>query len=425
MLKIFLIILSVFSVSFALTIDEAVQKALENNWTLKSYIKMTEAERLKIESAKSAKMPTFFLDSSYTLLDDKKEISFSLAPGVNSSMTQVEKKFFESNMGFRYNIFTGGAVSSNIEIKKAEYEAALYDVDEFKNFLIYSTKKRYIEVLKAQSILKIATKHKESLKSHYRDVQKLLENGMVAKIDLLQTNVKLKEAEQEVTNAENILNIAISVLNNLLGNPIEEEMTPFEPDIKLPAVFSLNIMMDDAINSRKNIKAMSAKISALESSKKIITAEYLPKIYFAGGYKYSNQNDMVEPKGGFFAQLGLKMEIEWNKPTKDRQSVNSLIVGLISRKLQMISDVRLSVKNAYESLNSVRNNLDVAKSAIDEAEEYYRIVKLKYANGLGSNSDVLDAEALYTSAIGSERNAYYEVLEKYFMLEYSVGKALR
>lgn len=425
MLKIFFLILSVCSASFALTIDEAVQKAMENNWTLKSYIKMTEAEKIKIESAKSAKMPIFFLDSSYTLLDDKKEISFSLAPGVNSSITQVERDFFESNIGIRYNIFTGGAISSNIQIKKSEYEKALHDFGEFKSFLVYSTKKSYIEVLKSQSFLKIAQKHLESLKNHYKDIQKLLENGMVAKIDLLQTNVRLKEAEQKLTNTESNQNLAVSALNNIMGSPIDEEVTIVEPDVKLPSGFNLNAMMDEAARKRGNIKSISAQISALENSKKVITSEYLPKIYVAGGYKYSNQNDMVDPKGGFFAQLGLKMEVEWDRASKEKQTLNSSISGLVNKRLQMISEVKLSVKSAYESLNSAINNLDVAKSAIEESEEYYRIVKLKYENGLSSNSDVLDAEALYISTLESERNAYYEVLEKYFMLEYAVGKDLR
>ena len=421
MIRILIVFMSFCSASFALTIDEAVQNAIENNWTLKSHQKITDSESLKIDSAKSSRMPIFFFDSSYTLLDDKKEISFSLAPGLNSSMTQVERDFFESNIGLRYNIFTGGAISSSIQIKKAEYERALHEFGEFKSFLIYNTKKSYIEALKAQSILKIAQKHLESLKNHYKDVQKLLENGVVAKIDLLQTNVKLKEAEQKLTNAKSNQNLAISALNNIMGSPIEDEVAIVEPDIKIPSTFNLNTMMDEAVG----IKAISAKISALESSKKAIVSEYLPKIYIAGGYKYSNQNNMVEPKGVFFAQLGVKMEVEWNKASKDKQTVNSSISGLVNQRLQMISEVKLSVKSAYESLNSAINNLYVAKSAIDEAEEYYRIVKLKYENGLISNSDVLDAEALYISALESERNAYYEVLEKYFMLEYAVGKDLR
>jgi len=426
-MKKILLILLISSSVFALNIDEAVQNALQNNHILKFYESSVKSSKFDTESSKSLQMPSFFLDSSYTLLDEEKKLNVEIAPGITSSMTQVKDKYFDASVGIKYNIYAGGAISSNIKINRHKEESAKQNYLEFKNELIFQVKKQYTEILKLLSQREIAQKHIDALNRHYLDVQNFYKEGIVAELDLLQTDVKLKEAKQSLNRIDNYIKVAKSALNLLINGNVEKSdfsLTELNLNI-IDKTINIANLYEEAVKNRPIIKQIESEINALNESKKTIKSDYLPKIYAAGGYTYNNQNDEISPKGGFFGKLGIQMNIDWNYPTKKLNSVSEKIIALNQQRLNTILKVKLEVKEAYEMYQTALLNLEVAKAAVDEAEEYYRVIKLKYENGLSSNSDVLDGQALLTTARSNEKNAYYDLFIAYFQIEKTIGKNLR
>lgn len=426
MWKIFLI-LSFCSVSFALTIDEAVKKGLENNYLLKSYESAVKSGEYETEAAGALKMPSLFFDSSYTIMDEEKKLDARIAPGISSSMTQVKDNYFDATVGLKYNIFTGGAATSNVRLNKYSEQSSRLDLLEFKNSLIFEIKKSYINILKLLAYKDIALSHHNSLNGHYNDVEKFYKQGIVAQIDLLQTNVKLKEAKQNLTKMENLVKVAKSGLNVLINNSAENN----EPDIQnigninFDNISDINLLYTEAIRRRPIIKMLDAQVSALKESKNIQKSGLMPKIYAVAGYSYNNQNDDITPKGSFFGKIGVNFTLDWNYPLRKIDSTNEKIVSLNRKKSGVMSQIELQVKEAFENFQTASENLEVAQSAVKESREYFRIIKLKYENGLASNTDVLDAEAMLTSALNSERNAYYDLLLAYFQIEKTTGRNLR
>lgn len=413
---------------FALTIDEAVESAINNNHLLKALKSETKSSQYETEAAKSLNMPSIFFDTSYTLLDDEKKLTVQMAPGISTSVTQVKDNYFDANVGVKYNIYSGGAISSNINIKRLREKATNENFLEFKNNLIFQVKKSYVETLKLIALKDIAISHYNALESHYNDIQKFYAQGLVAQIDLLQTNVKLKEAKQYLTKIESQINVAKSSLSMLIRDNIDSkdieitEIKVFDYD---DVTFNLQDLYEKAVNNRPVIKQLNTEIAALKESKNLIKSDFNPKIYVAAGYSYSNQNDDIEPKGGFFGKLGLNFDLQWNKPSKEISAVSEKIIALNQKRLNTILQIKLEVKDAFENYITARENLKVAKTALKEAEEYFRIVKLKYSNSLASNSDVLDAEAMLTSALNNEKNAYYDLIISYYQIEKTIGNNLR
>ncbi|MBZ4672373.1 MAG: hypothetical protein JG762_603 [Deferribacteraceae bacterium] len=426
-MKKILLMLLVSSNIFALNIDEAVQNALQNNHILKFYESSVKSSKYDTESSKSLQMPSFFLDSSYTLLDKEKKLNVEIAPGITSSMTQVKDKYFDATVGIKYNIYTGGAVSSNININRYKEESVKQNYLEFKNELIFQVKKQYAEILKLLAQKEIAQRHLDALNNHYSDVKNFYKQGIVAELDLLQTDVKLKEAKQSLTKIDNYIKVAKSALSLLINSNIESSDFPLTElnQNTIEKTIKIDTLYEEAVKNRPIIKQIEAEINALNESKKTIKSGYLPKIYAAGGYTYNNQNDEISPKGGFFGKLGIQMNIDWDYPTKKLKSVSEKLIALNQQRLNTILKVKLEVKEAYETYQTALLNLEVAKSAVDEAKEYNRIIKLKYDNGLASNSDVLDGQALLTTALSNEKNAYYDLFITYFQIEKTIGKNLR
>ncbi|MCB4203848.1 TolC family protein [Deferribacterales bacterium Es71-Z0220] len=255
-MKKILLMLLVSSNIFALNIDEAVQNALQNNHILKFYESSVKSSKYDTESSKSLQMPSFFLDSSYTLLDKEKKLNVEIAPGITSSMTQVKDKYFDATVGIKYNIYTGGAVSSNININRYKEESVKQNYLEFKNELIFQVKKQYAEILKLLAQKEIAQRHLDALNNHYSDVKNFYKQGIVAELDLLQTDVKLKEAKQSLTKIDNYIKVAKSALSLLINSNIESSDFPLTElnQNTIEKTIKIDTLYEEAVKNRPIIK---------------------------------------------------------------------------------------------------------------------------------------------------------------------------
>ncbi|TYB34903.1 MAG: TolC family protein [Flexistipes sinusarabici] len=412
----------------ALTIDEAVQKGLANNFGLKSQSSVIKSSKYRLKASQAGMMPSLILESSHTKTDRTQKNKISLpSPAVpDISMTQVEQEYTEAMAALKYDIYTGGAVTHDIKSKKLNYNYEKLIFDEKKQKLIYNIRVAFINILKQKSLLKSAKQEVSALKSHMQDVIDLAEEGLVPELDKLHTQVKLRMAQQKVTALKGDLKTAKSHLYSLMGMDSYNDETTIE---KIDNIKTLQLNPEElfkmAEKNRPILKALQIKYRSVLQSAQASKSGYKPKVYVMGGYKYSDMNESVEPRDNAFIQAGMSFKLDW---TKDFNVVNSLkqkAYSIADTRRDTILQIRTEVKKAFEDMQSALENKDVARTAIKEAKEYYRIMKLKYKNTLATNTDLLDAEAMLTKAREDFTIAFYNYAESIYALEKAVGRPLR
>ena len=87
--------------------------------------------------------------------------------------------------------------------------------------------------------------------------------------------------------------------------------------------------------------------------------------------------------------------------------------------------VRLDVRNCYNNLREAEKRIHTTKVAVTEAEEDYRIAQVRYANGVGTNTDVMDAEVALTTARNNYNTAMYDYNTSHNALMTSMGVEAR
>ncbi|KAA0258034.1 TolC family protein [Deferribacter autotrophicus] len=409
---------------YALTLDEAVNKALKNNFYLLSKEKELNSKKYEINAADAAKYPSLFFNATYTLLDEKKTQPFT-TPFFSQEITMSEKEYFDIFTGLKLNLYTGGLITSNIKIKKLEYESAKSMLSEEQLNIIFNTKKAYLDILRLYANKKIAEDYIKSLTRHLHDVKLMYDQGLVPYIDILQTEVKLSEAKQKLTIVTNNIKVAKSHLSTLMGEKLNDSYQVESISYKIPDKLLINHLYSIAEKNRPILQSLKTQIKLADQMVTATKSQFKPKIYLLGGYKYSDMLENVDPKGNFLIQAGISFNLDWNKPFKETEAKKEIKYAIIKNKEDIKLKVLLEVKKAIEDLNSAEDNLKVAKDAVAKAKEYHRILNLKYKEGLANNSDLLDAEAMLTEALMREKNAYYDIIEKYFAIEKAIGKELR
>ncbi|MGB9730427.1 TolC family protein [Calditerrivibrio nitroreducens] len=398
---------------------------MKNNLLLKSQEHIINSKIYLLDSAKSDNYPSIVADYTYTLMDDKKELSMKTVGGT-MKFTQVEQNYSNFNIGIQYNLYTGGLISALVDISKKTVDINKVDYQELSNEIKYNIKNAYITILELYSIKDLYKAEIDSLTAHAKDVELLYNQGLAAKIDILHTSVKVRDVEKKIFEIDNNIKIAKYNLKMLVGEDPDDnyEISDLKEDF-LNTQLNENDIISNAYKNRPLIQKLEMELSNLKKSVELEKSSYLPKAFLYGGYNYNDSNDAVDPKGGFLVQAGLKFNLEWNKPFKKIGAKKEEIFAFENRIRDTKLKLKVSVQKSIEDFYTARKTYEVAQTQLKEAEEYYRVTELKYKNGLASNTDLLDAEAMFTSAKVSLKKAYYNVIRSFYRIELESGSEVR
>jgi outer membrane protein TolC len=103
---------------------------------------------------------------------------------------------------------------------------------------------------------------------------------------------------------------------------------------------------------------------------------------------------------------------------------NNELASLKITRDKVVDTVRLDVKDAYLNLQSSLQQIEVTKTAVNQAEENLRLQRLRYQEGVGTALEVLDAVTLLTTVQTNTWKALYGFDRAEAMLLFSMGRDL-
>ena len=92
------------------------------------------------------------------------------------------------------------------------------------------------------------------------------------------------------------------------------------------------------------------------------------------------------------------------------------------RLVDLRSMIALEVRQAWFTLQEARARTEVARGAVEQAEENLRIANQQYAAGLVNSTRVLEAEALRVQSLGNRENAALDASIAQLRLARTVGR---
>ncbi|EDP73717.1 TolC family protein, partial [Hydrogenivirga sp. 128-5-R1-1] len=194
-----------------------------------------------------------------------------------------------------------------------------------------------------------------------------------------------------------------------------------EVKIEIPKNIKLKDLEKVAIKSRPILRALDKSKKQLDFYEKIQKSQFLPKVLAQGKYSYTNQYPYLDPKGNFSASIALSINFQGIKPYYSSLKVKEEKSKLSLKIEELRNNIKLQVKTAYENFLVAEKNLKIAESSLQEAKQYYDMVKQQYKNQLASMTDLLNAESYYTSAKNNKTISYYQLLKSLIDLETAVG----
>ncbi|MGD9082318.1 MAG: TolC family protein, partial [Desulfobacterales bacterium] len=212
------------------TLQQTIDKAMKANLSLKisrQEIKAAEAEK---NAQRTRFFPTFSATYQYNRMDEGASI------GGFATASKDEYSFISS---VSQPIFTGFSILRQYDIANLGLDAAEVKEKLVRQEIILEAKTTYFTLLKAQKLRKIAEQTVIQIDAQKNVAENFYQVGMSPLNDLLQAQVELANAKQELIVAKNTMENAESDFNTLLRRPINTpvtvkdilDYTPFEKDL--------------------------------------------------------------------------------------------------------------------------------------------------------------------------------------------------
>jgi outer membrane protein TolC len=401
-----------------ITLDQAVNMALTNNPTGKIAVFEFEAAKGALTAARSYRWPTLSYNhkDAWTWYGEKY---------IDSNYPTKDHNYvydnFSNALTLNWTVWAGNKIESQVSQAKLALDSSQWGIASARQTLKYNATDAYFKLMAARNAVKLSEESVERLEKYLQDVQVQYRVGVVAKVDVLRSEVSLAQARQTLIEARNLYDLAMANLNNIIGLPLTTNIG-IKGDLTYEKYEqALAACEDTALRQRPEIFQYTDAVKSAQEAITIARAGYLPTVtataqaawyndQFPGGQNYNwtiylTTNWNILDSG--LTAGNLKKAVETHKKAQEqlRQTVDS---------------VRLDVRSTYLSLQSFDQSIQTSKASVGLAEEDYRIKVIRYRAGVGTNLDVLDAQVALTTA----KNNYLLAMYNYNNYRAKLDKAM-
>jgi len=387
----------------AYTIDEATAVARAENPDIAIARKKVQAARGGFIEARSGFLPSLTSSGLY----DKRQ---------TQSETGLRQEDYNAILRLDQNLYTGGAVTSQVAIAQLNIDKANYDLQEIISRVTMDVRIAFNELLLNRAKVHVREESVRVLDEELNNQQERLSAGIVSKLNVQRAEVALANERPELFNAQTDLKNSYLRLAELLGTDVRPgaEAPPFEVSGELqyrPNHPDLSNCLARADANRPVIKARQKDIVIEERQYVLDRSAMRPHVRAFSGYEaYSERDPAVGPEFNYGGVVGINAT--WNIfdgfATKGRMQATrarrgAAVEALAAARRSVASEVR----SAFFDLQQAERVLESETKNVQTADEALEMSKGNFAAGLGTQLDVLQAASDVTRTRTTRLSAIY------------------
>lgn len=418
-----------------LTLEDCIKYALENNEQVK--IKQLDRQIAEAEVRKTISMGlpqanvngglnyNFELQKS---LIDISTIDPSVPPGTEQEVSFVQD--YDGNIGLAVDqLIFDGSYFVGLQAARTYRELSTKEHQKSKIDIVESVSKAYYNALIAEEQLELLEKNIDRLDTLLNETREMYEAGFAEKVDVDRIRVNYNNLKVELSRTRQLKDVSRKLLKFQMGMDLNQPIVLMENledvQVHVPVVpvenFDYNQRIEySQLQTNRNLAYLDMKNNKVQ---------YLPKLYARFGYGWNTASAtgsdlFVSRRWLDNGAIGITASIPifdgFLKSNKIQQ--NRLQVEQIENQMSYVEkSIDLEIEQSKISLNSQLETLEVQKQNVELAQEVYDISKVKYQEGVGSNLEVIDADASLKEAQTNYLNALYQAITSQIELKKALG----
>ncbi|MBU0769212.1 MAG: TolC family protein [Proteobacteria bacterium] len=387
------------------TLKQTIESAIKANLGLKSSKEETAAALAVKKAQRTQFFPTFSTSYGYNRFDTET---------VSGGSIVVLKEEYSFVTSFSQPIFAGFSLLRQYDIAKLGLDRAQVREQLKRQDIILDAKNAYFQLLQTQKLHDIAQKTVVQISAQKEVADNFYQVGMTPLNDLLQAEVELANAKQELIVAKNNLDNSESNFNTLLRRPINAPVVLKDILDYSPFEETLEYCLLKAEKNRFEIKIADMEVEIAQKELDLTKKDYYPSIDLQGNYfKYGTEWDVNGGEGiydpdGWNIQAVAKWNFwEWGRTSYGVKEKHSRLSQAQFQKEEILDNIHLEVKTAYLRTQEAERAIKTVEKAIEQAKENFRINQERYKEQISTQTDVLIAQTLLSKTMTNYYNALY------------------
>jgi outer membrane protein TolC len=380
--------------TFELTIDQAVEIALQKNRNYQTARRSLSAAASSYRSALSQYYPTITggLAGSY-------EGSRAGAQGAEAGVQKQITSGLE--IGASLPLDLSGAINRSVQqalnsllISKAQYVSSSQDLV----VLVYN---EYYSALRAKETIAINKAQVEYARDQLGIAEANLRAGRVPEVDVLTAKVQLRNEEQNLKASEGEYEIRLANLRNTLLLDQQAKITLVSELRYEPGSFEYEASIKEALETRLEVKIAELNLENAKIALKSTYDPYRPTLNVTGGYGYvysgSSVSDAIEnrpdePSWSATASISIPIFIFDGGATRESITRANLSLSQAQSDFDQVKDdIQLEIRNELTSLENSSERVKIMQDSAALARESLRITELRYQLGKTSYLELTNA----------------------------------
>jgi len=325
-------------------------------------------------------------------------------------------------------VFLGGAIIAYNKMTDIGEDMMRNSADAQLQSTLYDIDKAYWQVISLKHKKRLAEAYLALVKKLDDDVHKMIDEGVATRSDGLSVDVKVNEAEMQVTQVNDGLVLSKMLLCQLCGLSLEEPIVLAEEDVEDLAVDNALPLFntEEAVGNRPEIRMLQNTVDLSRQATNILKAANLPQVALVGGYTISNPNlfNGFERKFGGMWNVGVLVRVPiWNwgdVAYKIRASKGATaIAGLEMNEAR--EKITLQISQSKFRVTEAGKKLDMARTNIKRAEENLRTANLGFSEGVIQPVTVMEAQTAWLQAMSQKIDAEIDVKLSQVSLQKAIG----
>lgn len=393
------------------TLEAAWRHALRDAPLLKAGAFNVDAASSSAVAARAQYGPSASLGASYVARQSKQSFRIAgsnLLPG-GGTFPFAQREGVGLHAAVQMPVYYSGRIYYEVLARESEAAVAQHEQAEDVLNLKMQVAVAFLEVLRAESRLRTAATHEQSVESHLEAVKKRRRNEQVSQHDLLVAEVSMSDARVATFHARAELDGARATYNRLLHRPLELPVKLLEPTLS-PVPWQLPQATQLAVSQRPEIARLRAEIEAFRHQGDVVLAANRLQISLRAGYDFQ-ENRYQTPQGlGSVGVNGSWNFFDSGRARAERNSRLQRADALAQLRDDLEQQIQLEVKRAWLDWGDCWNRLQLLQKSVEQAGENLRVARNRFQNGWSTNTEVLEAESFYTRTCASFHEARYDAM---------------
>lgn len=408
-----------------MTIEQLFELADKNSKDIQLHNLMINEADQAVKVAKNKLLPTIDAKAEFSYIGDGVMTDRDFSNGIHADMPHFGNSFV---LKASQVVYSGGAISGNIERSKLEAVKARHEYDISRQNLRFLLLGYYLDLFQLNNQKIVYERNVEQTQILVKDMRVAYDQGTALKSDITRYELQLQNLQLGLTATKNKINVINYKLATTLGLDSDAVILP-----DTTALFNMTVerkMENDWMEESKftpQMELANTEIEICRNNERLVKAEKLPKVSISVTNDFNGPILVEVPPldnnfNYWFAGVSLSYSFDALFKTGKKMK-QAKLATLQSQTRRELTEEHISnaMHEAFVNLNEAYVRLETQQKSVQLAHENYGIVRQRYINGLALITDMLDASTTQLDMELQLANYQIGILYQYYLLKKITG----